>query len=167
MAKFTRTAPLSVQEGVKSTIANLLGSLPQYALDAALVTTSSKLANLMFQMQMTGYMFKNAEYRMSFTKSLKGLPRQIPSKKTPSLQSPDPEVNALTDALSKEVLIVDSMKVLTAYQIEELRSELMLVREQREGELRSNILTYVQALPDQEMKKLTSDMSQEALDAIQ
>ena len=52
-------------------------------------------------------------------------------------------------------------------QIEELRSELMLVREQREGELRSNILTYVQALPEQEMKKLTSDMSQEALDAIQ
>ena len=105
LAKFSRTAPLSVQEGVKSTIANLLGSLPQYALDAALVTTSSKLANLMFQMQMTGYMFKNAEYRMSFTKSLKGLPRQIPPKKLPSVQNSDPEVNALTDALSKEVLI--------------------------------------------------------------
>jgi hypothetical protein len=43
----------------------------------------------------------------------------------------------------------------------------MVVREQREAELRSNILTYVQALPEQDMKKLTSDMSQDALDAIQ
>jgi hypothetical protein len=51
----------------------LLGSLPNYALDAVMMTTSTKLANLFYQMQITGYMFKNAEYRMSLTKSLKGL----------------------------------------------------------------------------------------------
>ena len=54
LLKFSKTASPNVQEAVKSTIANLLGSMPQYALDAALLTTSSKLANLMFQMQMTG-----------------------------------------------------------------------------------------------------------------
>jgi hypothetical protein len=40
-----------------------IGSLPTYALDAVLITTNSKLANLLYQMQITGYMFKNAEYR--------------------------------------------------------------------------------------------------------
>jgi hypothetical protein len=102
LLKFSKTAPPAVQEGVKSTIANILGSLPQYALDAALATTSSKLAGLMFQMQMTGYMFKNAEYKISFSnsKKLKGLPKQIPPAKRPE----DAEVNALTDALSKEVM---------------------------------------------------------------
>lgn len=52
---------------------NFLGSLPNYALDAALVTTSVRLANLLYQMQITGYMLKNAEYVMSLTKSLKGI----------------------------------------------------------------------------------------------
>ena len=70
--KFASTAPINVQAAAKSTVVNILGNLPNYALDAALVTTSSKLANLLHQMQMTGYMFKNAEYKMSFTRPLKG-----------------------------------------------------------------------------------------------
>jgi len=60
LTKFSNSAPQNVQEAAKSTIMNILGSLPQYALDAALITTNTKLANLMFQMQITGYMFKNA-----------------------------------------------------------------------------------------------------------
>ena len=60
LTKFSNSAPQNVQEAAKSTIMNILGSLPQYALDASLITTNTKLANLMFQMQITGYMFKNA-----------------------------------------------------------------------------------------------------------
>lgn len=70
--KFAMTAPKNVQEAAKSTVVNILGNLPNYALDADLITTSSKLSNLLHQMQMTGYMFKNAEYRMSFILPLKG-----------------------------------------------------------------------------------------------
>ena len=54
LQKFSKTAPKNVQEAAKSTVLNLLGSLPNYALDAALITTSTKLANLLYQMQMTG-----------------------------------------------------------------------------------------------------------------
>lgn len=72
LLKFAKSAPSNVQEAAKSTVMNILGSLPNYVLDAALITTSSKLANLLYQMQITGYMFKNAEYRMSLTKSLRG-----------------------------------------------------------------------------------------------
>lgn len=75
IAKFAQSAPKHVQEAAKSTIMTIFGSLPSYALDAALITTNTKLANLLFQMQITGYMFKNAEYRMSLTKSLRGLPK--------------------------------------------------------------------------------------------
>eukprot|EP01041_Mallomonas_annulata_P009989 gene9989-20776_t len=71
LQRFSQNAPRHVQEAVKSTIMSILGNLPSYALDASLITTNSKLANLMFQMQITGYMFKNAEYRMSLTRSLK------------------------------------------------------------------------------------------------
>ena len=72
LQKFAQTAPSNVQAAAKSTVMTILGSLPNYALDAAMITTSSKLANLLYQMQMTGYMFKNAEYRMTLTRSLKG-----------------------------------------------------------------------------------------------
>jgi hypothetical protein len=72
LTKFAKSAPKHVQEAAKGTILNMLGNLPNYALDAALITTNTKLANLLYQMQMTGYMFKNAEYRMSLTKMLKG-----------------------------------------------------------------------------------------------
>jgi len=78
LVKFAKTAPLNVQEAAKSTVLNILGSMPNYALDTVLITTNVKLASLLYQMQITGYMFKNAEYRMSLTRMLKGLPK-LPS----------------------------------------------------------------------------------------
>jgi Protein of unknown function (DUF760) len=178
LQKFAATAPENVQAAAKSTVMSILGSLPNYALDAAVITTSSKLANLLYQMQMTGYMFKNAEYRMSLARSLKGLPR-LPAPATvnqgnvtfnPSTSTGTSmmgevkvrtvsgevvavDVNELTDALSKEV--------------DTLRAELALIRNERESELRSNLLTYIQALPENDMAKLTSDMSPEIVDTIQ
>lgn len=51
-------------------------------------------------------------------------------------------------------------------QVEELRTELALVRDSRETELRSNLLTYIQALPEKELVKLTADMSDDVLESI-
>lgn len=38
--------------------------------DTRAIATGERLANLMFQLQMTGYMFKNAEYRLGLSQSL-------------------------------------------------------------------------------------------------
>jgi len=40
------------------------------AFETNTATTGAKLASLMFQLEMTGYMFKNAEYRMTLKQSL-------------------------------------------------------------------------------------------------
>ena len=40
------------------------------AFETKTVATGERLASLMFQLQMTGYMFKNAEYRLSLSQSL-------------------------------------------------------------------------------------------------
>ena len=40
------------------------------AFETKTIATGERLASLMFQLQMTGYMFKNAEYRMSLSQSL-------------------------------------------------------------------------------------------------
>ena len=64
---------------MKTTVIGLLGNTEKFAIDAATTTTAENLANLMFQLQMTGYMFKNAEYRLSITESLEGLPQLEPA----------------------------------------------------------------------------------------
>jgi Protein of unknown function (DUF760) len=58
ISKFTSTAHPGVQNAVRSTILGLIGGLPKMAFETTTVTTGQKLASLMFQLQMTGYMFK-------------------------------------------------------------------------------------------------------------
>lgn len=70
ISRFTSTAHPRVQEAVRSTILGLIGTLPKMAFETTTITTGERLASLMFQLQMTGYMFKNAEYRLSLSQSL-------------------------------------------------------------------------------------------------
>ena len=70
IAKFTSTAHPRVQNAVRNTILSLIGGLPKMAFDTTTITTGQRLASLMFQLQMTGYMFKNAEYRLSLQQSI-------------------------------------------------------------------------------------------------
>lgn len=58
ISKFTATAHPRVQNAIRSTILGLIGGLPKMAFDTTTITTGQKLASLMFQLQMTGYMFK-------------------------------------------------------------------------------------------------------------
>lgn len=63
------------------------------------------------------------------------------------------DVEELTSALSREIA--------------DLRSELSVIRNERENELKSNLLTYIQALPEKELLRLTADMSDDVLVSIQ
>jgi len=56
ISKFTATAHPRVQNAVRSTILGLIGGLPKMAFDTTTITTGQRLASLMFQLQMTGYM---------------------------------------------------------------------------------------------------------------
>jgi len=58
---FTEAPPL-VQQAMQDAVVSLLGALPPMQFDATITTTGDKLASLMLQLQMTGYMLRNAEY---------------------------------------------------------------------------------------------------------
>lgn len=70
ISKFTSSAHPRVQDAVRNTILGLIGGLPKLAFETTTMTTGQRLASLMFQLQMTGYMFKNADYRLSLEQSL-------------------------------------------------------------------------------------------------
>lgn len=68
-----------------------------------------------------------------------------------------------------EMITVDVQQLTTALskEIQALRDELYHLKNDREAELKSNLLTYIQALPEKELVKLTEDMSEEVLQTIQ
>jgi len=68
---FADSAPAEVQQAVRSTVVSLLGNLPPHVFDTSVASTGQNIASLMYSMQMTGYMFRNAEYRRSLMESLK------------------------------------------------------------------------------------------------
>ena len=80
VGQFMSTAPPRVQAAVKNTVIGLLGSLrASAAFDASVATTQRALASLMFQLEMTGYMFRNAEYRLALQKSLLDATKDAPA----------------------------------------------------------------------------------------
>jgi hypothetical protein len=54
---FAETAPMEVQQAVRSTVVSLLGNLPPHLYDLNVMSTGQNVASLMYSMQMTGYMF--------------------------------------------------------------------------------------------------------------
>lgn len=71
ISRFTSSAPPRVQDAVRTTILGLIGGLASHMkFNTRAVATGERLANLMFQLQMTGYMFKNAEYQLGLSQTL-------------------------------------------------------------------------------------------------
>lgn len=62
MRSFFNSASPSVTQAMQDAVVALVGSLPAMEFDAQVSTTGDKLAALMLQLQMTGYMLRNAEY---------------------------------------------------------------------------------------------------------
>ena len=67
---FSEGAPPSVVEAMRHTVANMLGTLPPAFFDVKVSTVAENLAQVMFSVMMTGYMFRNAQYRVDLSKSV-------------------------------------------------------------------------------------------------
>lgn len=74
----------------------------------------------------------------------------------------------VTSTNSNEKLTIDGQELtkLLSRELLDLRNELLNVRSSREHELKCNLLTYIQSLPENELLKLSSDISEEVLQAI-
>ena len=159
IGRFAATAPPRVQDAVEQTIMGLLGNAGSFALETATVTTSEKLANLMFQLQMTGYMFKNAEYRLSLSRSLQDVPALMPGEDDSS-SLPPVEGQVKVNVMGEEVAIdADAYMAELREEVETLRTELDRVEEARREATQSDLLAYVRSLPEQQMAALTSEIT--------
>ena len=187
IGRFTSTAHPRVQSAVKATILGLIGSLPKMAFETKTVTTGERLASLMFQLQMTGYMFKNAEYRLTMSHAL-GLGHEQKSLAlTGQVEDADdsydvynPDTTKLKGKIkvkypglpslaAKETEVeVDANAYMSELRMEvkKLRDDLEARRSAKEEAIKKDLLAYIRTLPAQELRELTSTVSPEVLSAM-
>lgn len=192
ISKFTSTAHPRVQNAVRSTILGLIGSLPKMAFETTTITTGERLASVMFQLQMTGYLFKNAEYRLSLSQSLGSmqdstlmlpgaddddeddedridpLKGKVKGKLKIKYSKPDKSEEEGEDDNSAAEMEVDAAAYMSELrsEVSQLRDDLTLQRKEKEEALRKDLLLYIRTLPEQQLQSLTGTISQDVLIAM-
>ncbi|CAG9465871.1 unnamed protein product [Pedinophyceae sp. YPF-701] len=71
---FADEAPPEVVDAMRQTISNMLGTLPPQFFKVTVSTVGDNLAQLMYSFLMTGYMFRNAQFRLELQESMAALP---------------------------------------------------------------------------------------------
>jgi hypothetical protein len=163
VGEFADSAPPDVQQAVRFTIAKLLGNMPSEVAAITRVTSDKNIASLMFSMQMTGYMFRNAEYRRSLSDSLTA------AEGGGAAQTALPAVSGtvsveIAEGMKAEVAAAAYMAELRS-EVEGLRAQLTVAKEKQAG-AGLGMIEYVQGLPTEEAQQLTSQVSKEVLDAM-
>jgi len=160
--EFAATAPKPVQFAVTATVASLLGKLPDQVMEQEITTTGKALGSLLFNMQMTGYMFRNAEYRRSLSESLSADGERVQTAELPPVSG---TVSVeIAQGMKAEVDAAAYMAELRS-EVEGLRAQLIRAKQEQEG-AGVGMIQYVQSLAPEEAQKLTSEVSKEVLDAM-
>lgn len=159
--KFTEAAPTVVQNAIRETLVSMLGSLPPLAFSTNVSTMSSNLVQLFHSSLVTGYMFRNATYRLELTRSLdwSGL------KALPSTDD-KPEIKGGV-AIFKQGN-GSTVEVPVDEYIDELRQTVQnlqgeLHRERKGG---NELLSFISTMEKDNLEALTKNAGEEVVDAM-
>jgi len=171
VGQFMATAPPRVQDAVKNTVLGLLGSLrTSPVFESNIVTTQRALASLMFQLEMTGYMFRNVEYRLGLKQSLSGmlLPPAEPDGEAKKGGDAPKIGGKISVSINGREVEVDAESYVSELRREVVNLRNELARKDRDDAEREtkDLLAYVQRLEEKEMQALTSEISPEVLESM-
>eukprot|EP00252_Welwitschia_mirabilis_P002586 TRINITY_DN12535_c0_g1_i2.p1 TRINITY_DN12535_c0_g1~~TRINITY_DN12535_c0_g1_i2.p1 ORF type:complete len:290 (-),score=52.98 TRINITY_DN12535_c0_g1_i2:62-931(-) len=166
---FMKRAPPQVVEAMRQTVTNMIGTLPPQFFVVTVTTVAENLAQLMYSVMMTGYMFKNAQYRLELQKSLEQV--ALTDKK---IETDSDYAAGSQKKLSGEVIRwrpdsgpekIDAVKYieLLEYEIDELKQQLKR-RETTNGQ--NEILDYIKSLEPRNLQELTSSAGEDVLEAM-
>lgn len=169
MELFVKKAPTQVVEAMRQTVTNMIGSLPPQFFAVTVTTVAENLAQLMYSVLMTGYMFRNAQFRLELQKSLDqvALPDANDKKDAPDYapgtqKKVTGEVIRWSDVSGPERIDAVKYIELLEAEIEELKSE--VGRKNVNGS--NEILEYLKTLEPQNLKELTSSAGEDAVLAM-
>lgn len=172
VSEFAKSAPKDVQIALRATVAQLLGNMPAQVMDSKVTTSGKNLGSLMFSMQMTGYMFRNAEYRRSLSASLQGVGS---AESDEGMRDESPlALPSVRGTISVKIGEGMEVKVDAASYMAELRAEVETLRsdmiESKKKEAKDNpvggLITYIQSLSEKDAQSLQGEVSQDVLEAM-
>ncbi|GLT75572.1 hypothetical protein SLA2020_472870 [Shorea laevis] len=171
MELFVKRAPQQVVDAMRQTVTNMIGTLPPQFFAVTVSTVAENLAQLMYSVMMTGYMFKNAQYRLELQQSLEqaALPdAQEKDKEDPPDYAPGTQKNVSGEVIRWNNVSgperIDAKKYieLLEAEIEELNCQ--VGRKTANGQ--NEILEYLKSLEPQNLKELTSSAGEDAVLAM-
>ncbi|EPS69250.1 hypothetical protein M569_05517, partial [Genlisea aurea] len=170
MELFVKKAPQQVVDAMRQTVTNMIGTLPPQFFAVTVTTVAENLAQLMYSVMMTGYMFRNAQYRLELQQSLEeqiALPEpkevtDLPDYAPGTQKKVSGEVIRWNNVSGPEK--IDALKYieLLEAEIEELNRQ--VARKSANGQ--NEILEYLKTLEPQNIKELTSSAGEDVILAM-
>ncbi|KAF7817682.1 putative serine/threonine-protein kinase roco9 [Senna tora] len=169
MELFVKRAPQQVVDAMRQTVTNMIGTLPPQFFAVTITTVAENLAQLMYSVMMTGYMFSNAQYRLELQESLEqvALPdvkdkKDIPDYAPGTQKNVTGEVIRWNNVSGPERIDAKKYIELLEAEIEELNRQVGRQSSNAQNEL----LEYLKSLEPQNLKELTSSAGEDVVLAM-
>lgn len=159
--RFTQSAPPVVQKALRETLVSILGSLPPLAFYTSISSMSANLVQLFHSTLVTGYMFRNAAYRLELTRTLDwaGLKALPSSEDKPEIKG-GVVIYKQNDGSTVEVPVDEYISELRD-TVSSLRNEL-----QRERKGGNELLSFISTMDKENIEKLTKNAGEEVTEAM-
>ncbi|XP_064961412.1 uncharacterized protein LOC103979640 isoform X3 [Musa acuminata AAA Group] len=161
MDLFTKRAPQQVVDAMRQTVTNMIGTLPPQFFAITVTTVAENLAQLMYSVMMTGYMFRNAQYRLELQLSLDQIALPDPEEKNAVPKYAPGSQKKVTGEIIRWNKItgpekMDAMKYIEYLEreIEELNRQ--VARKSANGQ--NELLEYLKSLEPQNLKDELSEL---------
>lgn len=169
ISQFEKNASPRVKEAAGKTIVTLLGTVgTSSSVDIVVILPMQELASLVFQMQLTGYMFKDAEYRLSLSDSLQDVQEALSPETLHA--SPTIEGNITVDIGGTKVHVnADAYMAELRNKVQAMSEELAELKQGMRESPEKDLMTYIKTLPELESEKLqkfVNNISPEVIDAM-
>ncbi|KAF2310214.1 hypothetical protein GH714_007238 [Hevea brasiliensis] len=169
MELFVKRAPQQVVDAMRQTVTNMIGTLPSQFFAVTVTAVAENLAQLMYSVMMTGYMFKNAQNRLELQQSLEqvALPdvqdkKDLPDYAPATQKNLSGEVIRWNNVSGPEKIDAKKYIELLEAEIEELNHQ--VGRKSANGQ--NELLEYLKSLEPQNLKELTSSAGEDVMLAM-
>jgi hypothetical protein len=169
MEMFVKRAPQQVVDAMRQTVTNMIGTLPPQFFAVTVTTVAENLAQLMYSVLMTGYMFKNAQYRLELQQSLEQVAiSDVKEEKDVADYAPGTQ-KKVTGEVIRWNKISGAEKIDAVKYIELLEAEIEELNVQigrKSGYGTNELLEYLKSLEPQNLKDLTSSAGEDVVVAM-
>ncbi|KAJ8460271.1 hypothetical protein OPV22_033197 [Ensete ventricosum] len=169
MELFVKRAPKQVVDAMRQTVANMIGTLPHQFFSVTVTTVAENLAQLMYSVMMTGYMFRNAQYRLELQQSLEHIALPEPKDNMDVSDYAPGTQKKVTGEVIKWNKITGPEKMDAVKYIEFLESEVEELKRQvtrRSANGHNELLDYIKSLEPQNLKDLTNSAGEDVVFAM-